>query len=203
MTRQNHSPALNSAPARPPRRLLTGMAKVLLCLALCLGAYAAYQVATDNFHTVVPGQVYRSSRMSPAALTATLEQHGIKSVFSLIGPSLAESNAVRQVGGSYFDISLSDRHEVTDAQMEQMVAVLRAAPKPLLIHCKAGADRTGLAAALFHYAVEGQPAEKADDGLTLFYGHIPSWMGFATSAMDRSFWRYVREHPPLNATNHP
>ena len=198
---QNNSPAINPAPGRPPRRLLTGMAKVLLCLVLCLGADAAYQVATDNFHTVVPGQVYRSSRMSPATLTATLEQHGIKSVLSLIGPSLAESNAVHQAGGTYFDISLSDRHEVTDAKMEQILAVLRAAPKPVLIHCKAGADRTGLAVALYHYAIEGQPAGKADDGLTFFYGHLPPWMGFATSAMDRSFWRYVREHAPINATN--
>lgn len=200
---QNNFIAVRPAPGRPPRRLLTGVAKILLCFLLCLGAYAAYEAATDNFHTVVPGQVYRSSRMSPATLTATMEQHRIKSVLSLIGPSLAESNVVERLGGSYFNISFSDRHEATDAQMEQIVAVLRTAPKPVLIHCKAGADRTGLAAALCHYAVEGQPAGKADDALTIFYGHMPAWMGFASRAMDRSFWRYVHDHPPLNATNQP
>lgn len=177
---------------------LKRIGKILLLATLVLvagtGAYAVYLVAEHNMHVVATGQIYRSSRMSPATLTATLEQHGIKSVLSLIGPSLAESNAVARMGGSYFDVSLSDRHEVTDAQMEHILAVLRDAPKPLLIHCKPGADRTGLVAALYHYGIEGQPAAVADAELTLRYGHLPAWLGFGTSAMDRSYWRYVGAH---------
>lgn len=198
---QNDSATESSAPVRPLRHLLAVVVKVLLCIVLCLGAYAAYEVAQNNFHAVVPGLVYRSSRMSPAALTATMEQHGIKSVLSLIGPSLAKSNAVQRSGGTYFDISLSDRLKVTDARMEQIVTVLRSAPKPVLIHCKAGADRTGLAAALYHYAIGGQPADQADDSLTLLYGHLPPWLGFATRAMDQSFWRYAASHSPGCGTN--
>ena len=181
------------------RRLLLGA----LILLVGIGSYAGWLVMDHNFHVVMAGQVYRSSRMSPGTLDRVIQAHGIKSVLSLIGPSLSESNAVRRTGGTYFDVSLSDRHEVTDAQMGQIVALLRTAPKPVLIHCKSGADRTGLAAALYHYVIEEQPAGKADNALTLFYGHMPSWMGFGTSAMDRSFWRYVREHPPRNATSRP
>jgi hypothetical protein len=183
-------PNVNLKLKRAGKSLLLGA--FLVCA--WTGTYAAYLVAEHNFHVVTAEQVYRSSRMSPATLTATMEQHGIKSVLSLIGPSLAESNTVQRLGGSYFDVSLSDRHEVTDAQMEKIIAVLRTAPKPVLIHCKAGADRTGLAAALYHYAIEGEPAAVADDELTLRYGHLPAWLGFGTSAMDRSYWRYVGAH---------
>ena len=165
-----------------------------LVLLVGIGGYAGYLVMEHNFHVVMPGQVYRSSRMSPATLTATLEQHGIKSVLSLIGSSLAESNAVRAANADYFDVSISDRHEVTDGEMAKILAVLRDAPRPVLIHCKAGADRTGLAAALYLYAIEGEPATVADDELTLRYGHLPPSLGFASRAMDRSYWRYVGAH---------
>lgn len=168
-----------------------------------IGGYAAYLAMEHNFHVVSPGQVYRSSRMSPAALTRVIQAHHIKSVLSLIGASRAESDTAQRLGAEYFDVSLSDRREVTDEQMGKILATLRDAPKPVLIHCKGGADRTGLVASLHHYAIEGQPASVADDELTLCYGHLPPWLGFGTSAMDRSFWRYVSDHGPGTTTNHP
>jgi protein tyrosine/serine phosphatase len=182
-------------------RVTLGAAGALLIVILSLGAYVLYEVAQSNFHTVAPGQVYRSSRMNPDSLARTIQSHQIKSVLSLIGPSLVESNAVRQSGAMYYDISISDRHAVTDQSMDEIVTILRAAPKPLLIHCKAGADRTGLAASLYHYAIEGQPADQADDSLTLLYGHLPPWLGFASRAMDESFWRYAASHLPGCGTN--
>jgi hypothetical protein len=181
--------------------------KVLLTLLLILivgiGADAVYLVAEHNFHVVTAGQVYRSSRMSPEALTTVIQSHGIKSVLSLVGPSLTESNAVRLANADYFDVSISDRHEVTEWQMDEIISILRTAPKPVLIHCKAGADRTGLAASLYHYAVEGEPADRAAAELTLFDGHLPPGLGFSTGAMDRSFWRYVHSHAPGKITNAP
>jgi protein tyrosine/serine phosphatase len=172
-----------------------------LLLVAGTGAYAVYLVAGHNLHIVAPGQVYRSSRMNPDTLARTIQAHQIKSVLSLIGPSLVESNAVRQSGAMYYNVSISDRHAVTDQRLEEIVTILRTAPKPLLIHCKAGADRTGLAASLYHYAIEGQPAAQADDSLTLLYGHLPPWLGFASRAMDESFWRYAASHPPGCGTN--
>lgn len=173
------------------RRLLLTL---LLVLVIGIGADALYLVAEHNFHVVVAGQVYRSSRMSPNALKEVIETHGIKSVLSLIGPNLTESNAVRSANADYFDVSISDRHKVTEPQMNRIIAMLRTAPKPVLIHCKAGADRTGLAASLYLYAIEGKPPGQAAEELTLFYGHMPPGLGFSTCAMDQSFWRYVNDH---------
>ena len=38
--------------------------------------------------------------------------------------------------------------------MEAILATLDHAPKPVLIHCKNGADRTGLVGALYLYGLE-------------------------------------------------
>lgn len=46
------------------------------------------------------------------------------------------------------------------------------APKPLLIHCESGADRSGLAAALYLAAISGAGEEVAEEQLGLKYGHI-------------------------------
>jgi hypothetical protein len=68
--------------------------------------------------------------------------------------------------------------------------ILRSAAKPLLIHCKAGSDRTGLVAALYRYAVAGEPAEQAVSELSLHFGHFP-YLTSETGAMDDSFGTYV------------
>ena len=49
-----------------------------------------------------------------------------------------------------------------------MVAALASAPKPVLIHCKNGADRSGLVGALYLYTQEGRSAEAAGRELTVF-----------------------------------
>ena len=181
--------------------------KILLLATLLLvagtGAYAVYLVAEHNLHVVATGQIYRSSRMSSEALAEVVQTHGLKSVLTLIGTNRAEGDTLQRLGVAYFGYSLSDQREVTDEQMEKILATIYRAPKPLLIHCKAGADRTGLVAALYHYGIEGQPAVVADGDLTIRYGHIPPGLGFGTSAMDRSFWRYVGNHAPGSATNSP
>jgi protein tyrosine/serine phosphatase len=71
-----------------------------------------------------------------------------------------------------------------------ILAILRQTPKPLVIHCRSGADRAGLIAALYLVAMEGQRAETAVQQLSLFYGHVP-YLWSRSGAMERSFWRYV------------
>lgn len=154
-----------------------------------------------NFHTVSPGMVYRSAQLDAAALTQAVEEHGIKSILNLRGGQSSsgwynvETNAARQLGVQHLDYELSASEELTDAQMEKLVAIIGKAPKPLLIHCKSGADRTGLVGALYLYNYEGKPADIAGQELTLLYGHVPYLFWHDTAAMDHSFSRYVATHP--------
>jgi protein tyrosine/serine phosphatase len=88
-----------------------------------------------------------------------------------------------------YDYPIGDRTEASMEQMDKIVKIIRDAPKPLLIHCKAGADRTSLASALYMYAIKKDiDAEKQ---ISIIYGHFP-WLGSKTSAMDRSFERYMK-----------
>jgi protein tyrosine/serine phosphatase len=67
----------------------------------------------------------------------------------------------------------------------------------VLIHCQSGADRTGLVAAIYEYAVAARPAEEAEEQLSLRYGHVP-YLWSRTGAMDRSFEIFVRQKPAID-----
>jgi len=171
-----------------------------LIIGLAIGGYALNAIAHHNFHTVSAGRVYRSAQMDAASLAQTVREHGIKTIINLRGgPSLeswyrVETNAARELGVQHYDFSLSATREVPDAEMDQILATLRTAPKPALIHCKSGADRTGLVGALYLYSIEGHTARSADRQLNPFYGHLPFLFWRGSAAMDRSYWRYVNNH---------
>jgi hypothetical protein len=59
-----------------------------------------------------------------------------------------------------------------------------------IIHCRGGADRSGLVAALCLFVDEGTSAKDADRQLSILYGHFP-YLWSRTGAMDRSFWAFV------------
>ncbi len=54
-----------------------------------------------------------------------------------------------------------------------LIDVLEQCPYPLLIHCKSGADRTGLASALYRMVERGEPPERAETNFSYRFGHIP------------------------------
>jgi protein tyrosine/serine phosphatase len=106
-----------------------------------------------NFHEVVPGQVYRSAQPSPAFLESVVKSTGVRSVIKLNSEkesdwSAAEGESAQRLGVEFFHIGigvteLPNRHELID-----LVRAVESAPRPLLIHCKTGADRTGLASVM-------------------------------------------------------
>lgn len=59
-------------------------------------------------------------------------------------------------------------------------------PKPILIHCRSGADRSGLAAALYVSKVAGLDNAKAEAQLSFYYGHVGIPVVSAAYAMDKS-----------------
>ena len=183
--------------------LASGVRRLLLLLllpGLALLAFVISVVAHHNFHVVSPGLVYRSAQMNADALAAVIPEYGIKSILNLRGAGkgkdwyAAETNTSREFGVQHFDYALSATRELTDDEMDQILATIRDAPKPLLIHCKSGSDRTGLIGALYLYGLEGRPAQSAQRQLAVFYGHIPHLIWCDSVAMDNSFWRYVSNH---------
>ena len=123
--------------------------------------------------------------------------HGIRSALNLRGNNAGkpwyedEMRASRADGLVHFDYALSAEHDVTPRQMAELLRVVADAPRPLLIHCNAGADRTGLASALYEVS-QGVPPVEAARQLSLRFGHVPC-LWSKTSAMDRRFAVFVAQ----------
>ena len=188
-------------PMKPKlKQLFKWSGLLLLTLALAVGGYVLYLLATDNFHVVVAGQVYRSGQMNGKALARVIHERGIQSVVNLRGGSGAddwyrdETNTTHQLGVGHYNFALSAGREVSDAEIEDIMATLRQAPKPVLIHCNGGADRTALISAIYLYTTQGETAAEANRALNPLYGHIPHLHWRYSIAMDRSYWRYVSNH---------
>jgi protein tyrosine/serine phosphatase len=165
----------------------------LLALLLGAGAYA-YVHGRGNFHEVEKGVLFRSARLGADGLEKAINQHGIKSVLNLCGPQPGvdwyEGEArVAQTHGVFFrNLALSANQEWDEKQLAEVMRTLREAPKPLLIHCRAGSDRTGLTCALF-VASRGGSYRDACEQLGLYYGHFP-YLGSKSVAMEGTLERF-------------
>lgn len=172
--------------------------------AASVGGYGGFLLYEGNLHTVRAGILYRSAQLSGDEIKAAVAQYGIKSVLNLRGAHKGEAwyddetAASSALGLAHFDYPISAKRFVTTQQAEEILAIVRKAPKPLLIHCKSGADRTGLVAALFRYTDTGASAAQADQELSLVYGHFPYLMSQSV-AMDNSFWAFVHATPQPSA----
>lgn len=157
-----------------------GIAAVGL-MATCVSTAGASHLGVQydgNVHVVEPGRVLRSAQPTAARLDATAHEYVLRRVLNLRGDNAGkpwadeEMRRSRADGLVHFDDALSAGHDVTPAQMDELLRIVAAAPKPLLIHCNAGADRTGRLPALYQ-ASRGVPAPQAATQLSLHYGHFP------------------------------
>jgi protein tyrosine/serine phosphatase len=175
-------------------RALVLSASMLLCSAALAGCWAGYLQLTGNLHEIAHESVYRSAQLSPGELSEILREKHIRTVINLRGSNPGvnwyddEVAITRQTGAQHISLRMSALRELDDALLDQLVNILRTAPKPLLIHCAGGADRTGLASALYELEVMRWSAADASDQLSFRYGHFP-WLTSSSGAMDRTFWR--------------
>jgi protein tyrosine/serine phosphatase len=187
------------------RRLALGIFVAVALPAASLAVYCGAVVYSGNLHAVSEGVLYRSAQLSKDGFAASIRQYNIKSILNLRGAHPREAwyddeVAVSQENGvTHYDIALSSKRFVDEQRAEEILALVRDAPKPLLIHCKSGADRTGLVAALYRYALEHAAPADADRQLSLAYGHFP-YLTSKSGAMDDSFWAFVGHSTHIAAT---
>jgi len=113
-----------------------------------------------NRHEIAPG-VWRSNQPSPEQV-ADLAQMGIRTILNFRGANqwgsyLLESEAcaahdITLVNGRLYSNTAPKREEIHAA-----LALMEAAEKPMLMHCKSGADRAGLASVLYLLAHGAEP----------------------------------------------
>jgi protein tyrosine phosphatase (PTP) superfamily phosphohydrolase (DUF442 family) len=139
--------------------------------------------ACTGFREGMPG-VFRSSFAREEQMIRRIAQNGIRSVLCLRGGRTArQSERATMAGGAEFtSVPISAKSAPRPAALLKLWHVAATAERPIMVHCRAGVDRTGLALAIIALHDTGD-FELARDQLAFIpNGHIAA---FGTEAMDR------------------
>lgn len=134
------------------------------------------RAAWTNLHALGDG-MYRSAQPSAVQLRRWQARYGLKSVINLRGSHERASYAIeratcRELGLALHDIRLFSCIPPSRERVHELAALFEAVEYPVLMHCKMGADRSGLGSALYRILRLGHPVEQAAEELTLGYGHV-------------------------------
>jgi len=131
-----------------------------------------------NFGVVEPDRVYRSAQ-PVKDLSRLIDGYGLRSILNLRGGSYenpwytAEVRETRERGVDLYDLPLSATRRPYRRELLILLDLFERCRYPLLIHCKSGSDRTGLATALYRMSRRGESPEEAMRAFSLHYGHVP------------------------------
>ncbi|MCE2579163.1 tyrosine-protein phosphatase [Gluconacetobacter entanii] len=156
--------------------------------------HAILRMTWTNFRTVIPGRVYRCNHPTPWRLAMATRRLHLKTLVNLRGHRQCGSDALsrdaaRRLGLRHIDMAFESRNAPHRDRIERFEKIYRSLTFPMLMHCKSGADRTGLAAGLV-LLFEGGTARDALRQLSWKNGHFNS---SRTGVLDAFFLRYQAE----------
>lgn len=142
---------------------------------LMLKDHGFLRVLWTNLHEIRPG-VWRSNQPSPGRVHDAADR-GIKTIINLRGPRSdggwrLEKEACDARGLNLIDFTIRSRAVPDRATVLAARDVFARAEYPILMHCKSGADRAGIMAALYLLLVDGATAAEAGEQLSLKYLHV-------------------------------
>lgn len=152
-------------PKRNKARLLV-LAAVLAVAAAAAGWVGWTQFGPPKrFAVVEAGRLYRCGEITPRQLERVAHEHGIRTVLSMLDPahpdSVAERAEAERLGLRWLNVPLKGDGSSNDADRDQIRAILLDSQNaPLLVHCAAGANRTGLACGMYRIHADGWTVEQ-------------------------------------------
>ncbi len=159
-------------PVRPLTKIVPGPQKVVP-----LDLYDSVGIHHDNFHVVQEGALYRSAQLSGHELDTYIKRYGIKTIINLRGKYPEQRWYVDEKASvDRNNVMLCDIPNDADilTSKENLITLLNIfdhASRPLLVHCLAGADRTGEASALWVIDQQGKSNNEALAQLVPEYRH--------------------------------
>ncbi len=156
--------------------------------------HAALRLVWSNEAEVVPGRLYRSNHPTPGRLANLVRRFGIRSVVNLRGLCANGSDALsraqaERLGLAFVDAPVSSGHPPTRERALALAHALLHSPEPILVHCKSGADRAGLAAGMF-LLLNGGDSRAALGQLSWRFGHL---RGSRAGVLDAFFRAFANE----------
>ena len=137
-----------------------------------------YDVKTDlvdNFAVVEKGKFYRSAQLSANTLKSYIKEYGIKSVVNLRGKNpkaswwKKEAAVTRRSKVCFFNVPMTATKLTSRKNIKAILNIFDTAPRPILIHCQSGIDRTGEVSALWALDQQHKSHSTALAQLTLLY----------------------------------
>jgi len=152
--------------------------------------HGVFRLAYLNLHQIVPG-VWRSAQPGPRDIRR-LAKRGLRTVINLrgardCGSYRLEQQACQRHGVDLIDFKMRSRSAPDAKTIHEAVELFRRIEYPVLIHCKSGADRAGIMAALYLLAHEQRSLDEAARQLSLRYGHFKQ---ADTGVLDHFLARY-------------
>ena len=151
-----------------------------------------------NFHKITSG-IYRSAQLYYYNMPKFYNKYHFKTILNLRGAHsdkawyVYERNFCKKHKITLIDYGISAKKVQSIKIMKQIIQIIKYAKKPILIHCKSGADRTGLATSLYLYSIKNKNYSKM---LSLKYGHFP-YFSSPTKAMDISLKEFIKAQSQL------
>ena len=143
--------------------------------------YSTFRIS-KNFEAVVPGQFYRSAQLTPDEMREAIAKYGIKTVVSLRGgPEHTQwyQDQVKVLQDEKVDFKVvwwTAEHFPPKDQLIAYNEILKTAKYPILVHCRVGSDRTGLATAIYAMDYLRTPKEVAiARHLNFDYWHVETF----------------------------
>lgn len=186
-----------------PRIILHAAAPVLLSvLAACSDSPAGPTVpqperaqavalsGVENLHRVSE-ELYRSGQPESEGFTA-LEQMGVRSVLNL-REYHKDTRKARHTNLHLMAYPVA-AGQVTAADVENCLRLLQDAPKPALVHCWHGSDRTGIVVAAYRIIYQGWSIEAAEKEFRDdTYGHHEFWYGNLVQLLRSTDWQAMKQ----------
>lgn len=149
-----------------------------------------------NLHRVSDA-VYRSAQPDREQFEALVESCGIRSVLNLRRLH-HDVDETRGLGLSLFHVPMRAGH-IEEREILRAMRILRACPKPVLVHCWHGSDRTGCVVAVYRMVFQGWDRERAiaefkSAGLGYHEGWYPNIEAYLRN-VDVDHFRSVLESP--------
>lgn len=149
----------------------------LLLLLGCLLLCQSFRFKA-NFHEVDKDKFYRAGQLNEKELKEIISKHKIKTIINLRGEAqnsdwyeveerLSTDNNINLV-----NIHMSAKYIPHKDNLIKLLDTFETAERPILIHCKAGADRTGEASAIYQMEYMGKSKKNSLKMLTPKYHHI-------------------------------
>lgn len=132
----------------------------------------------NNFGVMEAGRAYRSAQPK-TELDSAITDLGLATVVNLRGGSrndwwyVNEVETCAQRGVDFYDLPMSAEKRPSRRELLTLLELFETCRYPILIHCKSGSDRTGLAAALYALYERGLSPERSRGAFSIWYGHVP------------------------------